>query len=739
MSPRRACAVLAWALLLWSTAAPRRVAAQVVLAGRVTDAAGTPLPEVRVRLLELERTTATGPDGRYRLEGLPAGAYAVAFSRIGFRAEVRRVALRESGTADVVLHPSELELPDIQVTASPMATSGLTSPQPTSVLHGGALAAAQAPSLGETLESVAGVRNWSTGVGIGKPVIRGLTSNRVIVLAGGQRLETQQWGEEHGPQVETADADRIEVIRGPASVLYGSDALGGVVHVVPRELPEAGRRAFARGRVAASYASNNRSPDGTVTVEGAALGLGFRASGTARASDDLRTPDGPLPNSGNRALTASAALGYTAPWGALALNYAHRDERLEVVGDPATQPDYTGYQRIGDDRLRVEARIPLGLSRLEVGAGFQENRRREYADAADPAVSLGLAARTWSGDLRLRHAPLGPLVGAVGVSVVGTRFTGSGQQVLIPNSTAANVGVYAFEQAEAGRWQFSAGARVDLASLANEATDALGLAAGERRWQAFSGNLGALVRLAEPVALVANLGRGFRAPTSYELFATGPHAGALAYEVGNPALRTETSFNTDLGVRVQTSRLNAELSGFVNRIAGYIYGRPTEAFDPGSGFRIYETVQGDARLAGVELAAEYRAGRRWLLRGSADYVRGDNTSTGLPLPWIPPLRAGGSIRFDAGDVGRIQGVYATASGEWNARQDRLDPSDYAPPAYALAGLGAGFSLATGGRPVSVDLSVRNLFDARYARFLSRYKTFALEQGRNVVLRVSAGL
>lgn len=739
MSLRRTAILLALALVAGGVAAPVPLAAQVGLAGRVTDPAGTPLPEVRVRVLELERTAATGADGRYRLEGLPAGTYAVAFSRVGFRAEVRRVALRAGGTADVVLHPSELELPDIQVTASPVATSGLASPQPTSVLHGGALAAAQAPSLGETLEAVAGVRNWSTGVGIGKPVIRGLTSNRVIVMAGGQRLETQQWGEEHGPQVETADADRIEVIRGPASVLYGSDALGGVVHVVPRDLPEAGRRAFARARVAASYASNNRSPDGTLTVEGAALGLGFRASGTARASDDLRTPDGTLPNSGNRAVTGSAALGYTAGWGALAVNYAHREERLEVVGDPATQPGYTGYQRIGDDRLRVEARLPLGLSRLELGAGFQENRRREYGDAADAAVSLGLTSRTWSGDARLRHAPVGPLVGAVGVAVVGTRFTGSGQQALIPNSAAANVGVYAFEQAEAGRWQFSAGARVDFATLANEASDALGLQAGERRWRAFSGNVGALVRVAEPVALVANVGRGFRAPTSYELFATGPHAGALAYEVGNPALRTETSLNTDLGVRVQTSRLNAELSGFVNRIAGYIYGRPTDAFDPASGFRIYETVQGDARLAGVELSAEYRAGRRWLLRGSTDYVRGDNTSTGLPLPWIPPLRAGASVRFDAGDLGRVQGLYVTANGEWNARQERLDPSDYAPPAYALAGVGTGFTLAAGERPVSVDLSVRNLFDARYARFLSRYKTFALEQGRNVVLRVSAAL
>src|SRR5919112_552719 len=166
-----------------------------------------------------------------------------------------------------------------QVTATPNATTLLNSPQPVSALSQDELRQAQAPSLGETIQSLPGVRSLSTGTGIGKPVIRGLTSNRVLIVADGQRLETQQWGDEHSPNVETGDAERIEVIRGPASVLYGSDALGGVVNVVPKELPDAiGRDGFVSGELSTSYSTNNREPDGTVALEGATGGFGFRSS-----------------------------------------------------------------------------------------------------------------------------------------------------------------------------------------------------------------------------------------------------------------------------------------------------------------------------------------------------------------------------------------------------------------------------------------------------------------------------
>src|SRR5687768_5227421 len=187
------------------------------LSGRVADPAGKPLFQARVTVLEANRTATTDLEGHYSVPDLPSGTYGVSFSAIGYAPQVVRVTLADEDiTLDVSLKPSLVELPDLQVTAAPGATTGLTSPQPVSVLGGSDLASSRSATLGETVSALPGVRSFSTGSGVGKPVIRGLTSNRVLVLADGERVESQQWGDEHGPQVEAADAERVEVIRGPA-------------------------------------------------------------------------------------------------------------------------------------------------------------------------------------------------------------------------------------------------------------------------------------------------------------------------------------------------------------------------------------------------------------------------------------------------------------------------------------------------------------------------------------------
>ena len=219
------------------------------LSGTVTDTAGTPLPQVRVTVLEAKRSTTTDPEGHYTLPGLPSGTYGVSFALVGYAPQVHRVTIGDTDvTLDVTMRPTLIELPEVQVTASPLATTSLTSPQPTSLLSSEELQANRSSSLGETISVLPGVRSLSTGNGIGKPVIRGLSSNRVLVVADGQRLENQQWGDEHGPQVEAGEAERVEVIRGPASVLYGSDAIGGVVNVITPPLPDAVGRKWVRER-----------------------------------------------------------------------------------------------------------------------------------------------------------------------------------------------------------------------------------------------------------------------------------------------------------------------------------------------------------------------------------------------------------------------------------------------------------------------------------------------------------
>jgi outer membrane receptor protein involved in Fe transport len=616
-------------------------------------------------------------------------------------------------------------------------------------LGGEPLREAQGRSVGETLEPVAGVRSISMTTGIGKPVIRGLSSQRVVTLDNGQRVESQQWGTDHAPTMETRDAERIEVIKGPASVLYGSDAIGGVVNVVARALPDAtGRAPFVQGGVATVYDANLRGPEATVSLEGAAGGLGWRTSVTGRAMGDMRTPDGPLDNTQNRTANVLAAAGWRGAWGSVATRVSRRDERIEIFDDPVAAPGYSGYQRIVSERAKLELRVPVRAGRVEVDLATEGNDRREFDDVDADVHALGLTARTVTLTAHWHDEPR-QAFGAdwtrmLGVAGMGQRFRKSGIQTLVPDATAGNVAAYGYAQGEWDRVTLSAGARWDVRSITGHDDAVLGLARTRRAWNTWTGNLGATWELADDVALVASVARGFRSPWYNELFANGFHEGTRAYERGNPTLDLETSLNADLGVRVRRRALTLDASAYSNAIDNYIYLRPF-----GTGARVYDSltvVQGDAWLRGGEVAATLQPARWLTLDAGADVTLGDNRTAGVPLTFVAPPRVTWGVRL--GDVASraVTRAFGSSlvpslrlSGEAHGTQTRLDPGDVAPPGFTLWHLTAGVALTTARGPVHVDLVARNLGDVRYRPFLSRYKEFADAPGRALQVRVSVGM
>jgi iron complex outermembrane receptor protein len=720
------------------------------VSGRVTTPSGNPIPDVQVSITELRRSTTTDSAGHYAIADVPAGTFTISFQRIGYAPAVRRITSTGGNvSADVAMRESVIELTGVQVTASANATSALDSPQPTSVVAGDALRESQSPSLGETLEGVAGVRSWSSGVGIGKPVIRGLTSNRVLVLDDGQRLETQQWGDEHSPNVETANAERIEVIRGPASVLYGSDALGGVINIVQRELPDAtDAPGFLRGNVSAAYGTGNSLKDGALELEGGSGSVGYRGSVSVRSSGDVHTPAYVLWNSGLEQIAGTGTVGTRGPWGSVSGTFSQRNERLFLTDEDSTA---TPTQRMATSHGRVDLALPLGAARLDVSTGYERSRRREFEDKTTTMVGLGLLSQTYLADLHYHHAPIGRFAGLLGFSGVRTTFDKFGEETLIPPSRLNGAAVYAFEQTEGRRVNLSFGARYDYRHLDVDADSVLGNSARTHTWNSVIGNIGLLFHLSEPAAVVINVGRGFRAPSSFELYSNGVHEGTVAFERGNSNLTTEKSVNTDVALRAQTSRLTFEIGGFLNLIQDYIYTFPTGTVDTASGFQIYDVTQGDARLAGFEGALQWHPTAYLHLQGTADYVRGQNTTTEQPLPNMPPFRATWTARWE-GETrpGGLQNPYFSIGGETNARQTRLDPAErqfyadafggagYQSRPYTLVNFGAGAGWVVGSRTLTVGLSLRNAFDRRYANYLSRIKTNALDpgMGRSLTVRMT---
>lgn len=715
-------------------------AQSAVLEGKVSDTSSAPLPGVRVLVVELGRRAMTDADGRYRLGSLPAGTYTLSFSRLGLVPETRRVQMTPAGLSiDLRMEPAGIDLAPVQITATTAATRAQDSPQPTSVMEGAELRVSQATALGDVLEQIPGVRTLSMTTGIGKPVIRGMTHYRVVTLDNGQRTETQAWGHDHSPNVETATADRIEVIKGPSSVLYGSDALGGVINVIAPPLPDAiDLPAFARGRITGSYNHNIRGTDGTLSGEAARGGFGARFGLTSRSSGDMRTPAGRLDNTNNRALAPELAAGYRGGRGSTSARYTSRSERIEIFDNPVTNPGYDGYQRIASHRASIDATAPVKASLLQVNAGYEQNCRREFASATASSPDLGLFVRNLTGFAHLNHSPLGPFSGTVGVSGMISTFENRGSQTLIPDSETTTAALYLFEQADIGRWKAMFGARLDGRTLTTDGNTGIGVPAQSRSFNALTGSAGVLYRLTEPVALVMNVARGFRAPSAPDLFANGFHEGTRAFERGNPDLDVETSLNIDAGVRVSAHNLAGEVTAFVNRVNDYIYLRPfgTSA----SAFDSLQVVQGNARLEGLEGRLAWRAHEILTLQMSGDYVRGHNVSADVPLTFVPAPRLiyGARLHHPSIGAGTVN-PYLSASVETNLKQTRTDPRDFAPPGYSVASLGAGVGRMMPRGVLTVDLSVKNLFDTRYRSFMSRYKEYALAPGRVVSLRVAAPL
>ncbi len=625
-------------------------------------------------------------------------------------------------------------LPTMQVTATVVATDARRIAQPTASLGGAELRRLNAASLGETLEQIPGVRSLSMTSGIGKPVIRGLTNNRVITLANGQRTETQQWGHDHSPNVESADAERLEVVKGPASVLYGSDALGGVVNVVRRELPHgAPGEQFVRGRTSIAYNSALQAPSATLVGEGARGAFGWRLSGTGRQAQDLRTPGNVVANTGNRTGYGEGALGWRGVGADLAVTGSLRNEQIRVADDPVTTPGYTGFQRIRTTRGTLDANVRRGDHRVQWQLGLEQNRRSEFGDVSASEIALGLRSTTANGFTHWHHAPVAGFKGVIGVAAQHTAFRTFGTETLIPDNTSRMLGLYVLEQRTIGAWSLSVGGRQDWTTLETPGNAVLALDATSRAFRATTGTAGVVYRAESPVSIAMNVARGFRAPSASDLFANGFHEGTRAFEIGKSDLRVESSLNTDLGVRVRTGRVTGELTGYVNRIRDYIYLAPVGA--PGRALDSLQVLQGNARLVGAEAGATWRIGRGVSAQGTADVVHAENTVDDTALPFVPPVRTALTLRWDD----RAPGRYLLASTEWNARQSRTFRDDLAPPAWSLFTVGGGISRLTPRGLVHVDMSVRNVLNTRFRDFMSRYKEFADGAGRALIVRVSADM
>jgi outer membrane receptor protein involved in Fe transport len=437
-------------------------------------------------------------------------------------------------------------------------------------------------------------------------------------------------------------------------------------------------------------------------------------------------------------LNGEASAGWRGAKGSLAVRVVHYGGEFKLLEANAAPDEAGGPERkLGDERLVINADHFAGAWRLEAKGQVQRHNLIEVSDDTVPggggsmteSEAFNLLLETASLDLLAHHSYGKALRGTLGISGLLQSNDASGRIPLVPDANLGSAGTFAFEQLTAGKWSVLAGARLDTRRLHADRDSSLAVPDQTRHYDAWSADGGIVFHPVESVALHVNVGRAWRAPTLFELFAHGPHIGEARYEQGDSTLRAETSRSVDVGVRIGGggSRVRAEISGYHNRLPRYIYITPTaQVIDS---LPVYRYGQADAELIGAELSFDVELSKGLVVRTNFDAVRGTNLTAHEPLPLVPPRRGGIGIEW-RDRVGIDVESYA--------RQDRPNPLDTQTAGYTLVHLTGGSEVRLLGRAMRLDVALRNVLNTRYRSFLSRYKGFALDPGRNLIVRLSTG-
>jgi iron complex outermembrane receptor protein len=719
------------------------------IVGVVRDTSGVPLPNARIVINELNRSILSANDGTFAIRALRPGTYHLDVTLLGYAPSHAVVTVPVEGPevrVTIVMRPTVLSLEGINVTASPRSADPLNITQSTVELSGKALERNLGTTVAQTLSSQPGLSVRYGGPAASTPVIRGLAGERVLVVQNGQRTgDLSSTSPDHALSVDPLAASRIEVVRGPASLMYGNNALGGVVNVISTDIPTT-IPGEASGFLATQAESVN--PGGAVTGEvtmplGETLGLSARGGG--RRVEDVRTGGGDLlENTFYNNLYGTVGVGYVTErvQGGLAVGGYAFDYGLPVihVGEDEEEHEEHADEGISIEGNRVDAngRVTValgdaGFTTVRLDAGAQRYRH----DEIEPNGEVGTRFRldTQTGNLTARTA-FGRFDGAVGVSALRKDYSPEGEEALTPGAESRTAGVFVYQELPLGADEDGAsvqvGARYDVYRVQPEETDDERFAGARTRdFSNFSGSLGLNVPIGDELSASVSVARSFRAPTVEELFSNAFHHAAGSYDVGDPGLELETNSGAEAVLRAQSERINAQVAAFYSRIDNYITPDvvgDTTIVDEHDGEEIAVPLnrfrQADAELRGVEGQVEAVVSRNIVLGVMGDLVHGDFIDGG-PLPFMPPARVGGSARWDDGTYSLgVEGRHAFA-------QDRAENDEFRTGAYTLVNASAGLSLRRGSRIHSIVLRADNLLDEAYRESTSRL--LVPSPGRNLSL------
>jgi len=736
--------------------------------GSVTDATTqAPLSGATVYIADLKAVTTTDSNGEFALKHIPGrGRFLLEVRYIGYKTYSQVVDLSNLAKLNIALEPSAIESAEVVVTGSPFSSNNKTNSLSVVTIGKTRLAQAGGTNLIDAVSKIPGVSQVSTGGAISKPVIRGLGYNRVLTMVDGAREEAQQWGDEHGIEVDQFSAARVEILKGPASLLYGSDALGGVINIIDDLVPAPG---VHNGAFTASYAANNGLTASSLMLQGNDNGLVYRGRVSYKNAFGFGDSHTVVPNSGFNEFNVNGMIGLNKTWGYSHLTFSRFNTNIGLVEEgPDSTGDYLDedgsvisksdartrklglpYQNINHYRAALNSNFIIGNGQLKTTLAFQRNLRKEFEESLDePGLSLGLNSYTY--DLKYYFPNSGTWEPAIGIQGMYQRNTNSGDEFLIPDYTSNGIGAFAYLKRNFQKGAINLGLRYDYKNVDGNNLEF----EGEQVFEGFnnnfsnvSGSLGFAFEVAKDLVLKGNAGSGFRAPNIAELAANGRHEGTFRYEIGNSDLKQETSLQFDLGLEYTAKNVTFGLNAYVNRIYNYIYpgnfNNETKDLENEDGqvetLPVYRYVQTDADLLGGEASVDFHLVKSLHFENSFSYVKGINKANDSALPFIPAAALNNELRFEP-ELRGLAESYVKVGLSNVFKQSRFDQFETQTNGYTLLDAGIGTSVATKKGKINFWVTGQNLLNKSYYNHLSRYKLANIyNPGRNVVFGITVPL
>ena len=762
------------------------VFSQNTLSGKITDnKSHAPINGASVYIPDLNLGAISGADGKYIIKNVPNGMFLAEAKMIGYATQIKEITIKQTATADFVLEQSPVELKEVIVTGVSRATEQQRNPIPIDVVTERSLLQNSSTNIIDAISISPGISQLTVGANISKPVIRGLGYNRVVTVNDGVRQEGQQWFDEFGEEIDEFSVNRVEILKGPASLSYGSDAMAGVINMLSANpLPEG----QIKGNLLVNYQTNNGLWAESFNLGGNHKGFIWDIRYSNKMAHDYQNKyDGYVCNSAYSESNIKALLGINRKWGYTNLTLSSFNLKLgiiEGVRDSATgkflqhfvidgpddslgiAPDnsfkkYNNFpiihQYIRHYKAVLDNSFAIGSGKLNLRLGFQQNRRREANDPAQGDIYNNyFFLNTFNYDARYIFREKNHFEMSIGLNGMQQNSQNKGTAFVIPEYSIFDLGVFAIAKKTFNKLSISGGLRFDTRMLKGkdlwvdssgvrlpgpEAGSLANFTAYNSNFSGLSGSIGAAYNFTNEFYAKLNIARGYRAPTAAESGANGIHDGTPFYEIGDHSLKAESSFQFDGTLGINSKNISAEVTGFVNSINNYIFAEKLESVFGGDSIRedpalalapgpAFKYVQGDAILSGGELVLNIHPEAVKFIQfdnslSLVNAIQKSQPDSTKYLPYTPPAKYRTELKFIFGNKGPIKNAYIKAGLDYYFEQNKIYykyGNETVTPAYTLINVGIGGDVCVHGRTLfSIYMYGSNLADVGYQSSLSRLK------------------